>query len=246
MLCPYCDSVITEVPNSGVCPRCGGSLGVNRDLQERQSLNEERSSNRNENALGIPCGTYKGISGGIILNEENLCIWCSILGKKYETTFSYNKLTKILFIRTGDYLDKAYLLLRGEDNKDVPVPRWDHLCLDTTTVTFANNLLFQHIYYLLTVLAPESAETEIINLSKGIRVEQTIVAGIDLEPYFQKYNPYRDVAVKALIKNMGLKKKDAKRLVEGYFDERQKALYAQNPDLVYEDLHMILKRMDPQ
>ena len=26
MICPYCDSVITEVPNSGVCPRCGGLM----------------------------------------------------------------------------------------------------------------------------------------------------------------------------------------------------------------------------
>lgn len=31
MICPYCDSLLKETPESGTCPNCGGSLRVDEN-----------------------------------------------------------------------------------------------------------------------------------------------------------------------------------------------------------------------
>lgn len=234
------------------CPNCGRNCGAERfcagcGLKFQELLEKEPTEQPRMEDYGALYGKYMGSRGFIILNEDHLVIRHEINKKVTETTIPYDKLTKVLFFREQNWARSEYLLLRWEENENVPIPKWGWFFADETTIGGIYGLyMHYHIYHILALLAPSSAERGIVNREDGKAMIKELKDGIDLAPYFDKYNPYRDIAVKALRKNTGLKKKEAELVVQNYFDERQNALYAQDPNAAYRDLYIAKHRLTPE
>ena len=62
---------------------------------------------------------------------------------------------------------------------------------------------------------------------------------INMDDYFQRFHPNRIAAIKALSREAGIDIKQAKKLVDEGFDQRQKQLYASDPSAASRDLKRI-------
>ena len=235
------------------CPNCGKDCGADRicagcGMRFQEPLEKKRTDQpRVEKDYGMPYGKYAGVHGFIILNENHLVIRHEINKKVTETTIPYDKLTKVLLFREQNWARSEYLLLRWEGNSYIPIPEWGWLFNDKTTISgCGGKCVHYHIYHILVLLAPNSAEIGVIDRENNAAKIETLRKHVDLAPYFEKYNPCRDIAVKVLRENTGLKKKDAELVIQSYFDERQNALYAQDPNAAYRDLYRVKHRLTPE
>lgn len=231
----FCQNCGKDCTDARFCPECGQELSA---AAEEKQVTNIRSR--------IPFGKYKAACCSLELKEEGLVVHSSFANKNKATYIPYDKLKKVLYIRTYNAIEDAYLVLRWEENEQLPIPEGNNLNLDDTTVRIVDHmvehLVFYHIFYLLKLLAP-AAEFRIENSAVNIPNLEKLEKDHDIAPYFEEYNPCRQVATKMLRKDTGMKKKAAKVLVDRYFDSQHKVRYEEDLEAIFKDLNIALMNL---
>ena len=228
--CPHCGG--TKL-NGKWCAFCGAQLMVDTVENQQKEISND-----------IPCGKYKGVTSAITL-YDTACVINNRVGlfKKYETRIPYAQITSVVYVRPfGNVTPLGYLLIRWEENKDLPIPPDRRFSGDKTTVTISEivDTLFYHIYCMLKAIVPTSAEFTMIAPQYETFDEKSLLESADLEYYYRKYAPHRVQAVDALCRRTGAEKKTAKDIVDSFFDMRQKAVYTEDPTEAIRDLNRIV------
>ena len=155
MKCPYCDSIIKVVPDSGTCPRCGGSLTV--CIQKKKSQRQELVFPE------PPIGIYRFSDGYLQIAES--CVKISkttVHHGKVNNIIPYSEIAKVNYA-PGKTLKPGFLSVRTEQDKYVPDP---NTTLDRiedkgiASVHKSNNDVFCRIYLFLKECA------DIVNAAK--------------------------------------------------------------------------------
>ena len=95
MICPYCDSVITEVPNSGVCPRCGGLVsGVVEKQTKLEDYYYRYKPNRRKAIKALCKDTGMGLVEAKKMIDQ---AFDALSGESHKDIFSSWKVLKDLF-----------------------------------------------------------------------------------------------------------------------------------------------------
>ena len=230
MFCPNCGN---NCADANFCPKCGTKL--QEKGEERQVL-EQR-------VWEIPVGVYKVFGGHIALGPT----WMEIHKKKnlkaknHTVRFPYTQLTVISYGRNHG-LEGGFVAVRWEGNRDLPIPKnfgealWDATSIQTDS---PSDLLFYHICcFLYTFVNPSSGNAPVYARECYDDLPSTEQ---DLSFYYENYNPYRVEAVEALCENTYMTRKEAARLIDAYFDKRQKAEYEANASAALRDLNKILR-----
>lgn len=231
MFCPNCGN---DAGASNFCSHCGCDL-----------------CSSNGEALNVPVGKYQGTLGYLVLDENALTIHKKILFKTVERKISYDRVAKVAFEKaTG--MGMGFLCIRSADDRNIPLSKNGTASSDETSLVFgsqANEMLLPVVEFLgklavcnercftepsvklmATVLwaeeAPQAEDTESVQLSEEI----------DLEPYFRAYAPGRLPAIKALMHDTGMDMRQAKDLIDSYFNARQQEIYSSDPLAAIRDL----------
>ena len=140
MICPYCDSLLKEAPESGTCPNCGAPLSREvRQAQEKQKLIFPEP----------PLGIYENQLGHHIELTKEAIVFrtrSKLSGPLTQIKgVPYSKLVKVM-IRPGGILKAGYLSVLGEEDKYKLLPQrvWD-AADDDATITF-NRSYYQKFY----------------------------------------------------------------------------------------------------
>ena len=235
MFCPNCGNNCSD---ANFCPKCGTKLP---QKGEESQVSEQR-------VWEIPAGVYKTFGGYIALGPT----WMEIHKKKslnskdHTIKFPYTQLTGVSYGRNNG-LDGGFAAVRWEGNRDLPIPKnfgealWDATSIQTDSL---NDLLFYHICcFLYTFVNPSSGDAPVYARECYDDLPST---GQDLSSYYENYNPYRDKAIAALRENTYMTRKEATRLIDAYFDKRQKAEYAEDATAALRDLNIILGKPDKE
>jgi len=235
MFCPNCGN---DCATMKFCPMCGTKLP--------QKSEEVQAAERR--VWEIPAGVYKTFGGYIALGPT----WMEIHKKKslnskdHTIKFPYTQLTGVSYGRNHG-LDGGFAAVRWEGNRDLPMPKnfgealWDATSIQTDSL---NDLLFYHICcFLYTFVNPSSGDAPVYALECYDDLPST---GQDLSSYYENYNPYRDKAIAALRENTYMTRKEATRLIDAYFDKKQKAEYAEDATAALRDLNIILGKPDKE
>ena len=146
MICPYCDSLLKETPESGTCPNCGAPLSCEiRQAQEKQRLAFPEP----------PLGIYENqLKDHIEITKKAIIFRTRIKLSDPLTRIKvvpYSKLIKVT-IRPGSVLKAGYLSVLGEDDKCRLLPQrvWDAV-LDDASITFNRSYYqkFYKVYYVV-------------------------------------------------------------------------------------------------
>lgn len=239
MFCPNCGR---NCGNANFCPQCGEKLLM--DVAE--TLQEEQKT------WSVPLGVYKGYRSHIELGSD----WLEIHnGNATRTTkipcttrIPYDQLVGVSYHRSR-YLgwDAGFMAVRWKDNHHLPIPiewRTAHVDLTSVWVLPEDDLLFYHICCFLHMFVDPAASSlpEYAYISKG----STKPSPWDLQPYYDKYNPYRKEAIVALCEDVGIQPKEAEHLIDVYFDRQQQKEYASDPQAALRDLNKILHTPEEQ
>ncbi len=230
MFCPNCGNDCADMK---FCPMCGTKLPKKG---EEGQVSEQR-------VWGIPDGVYKAFGGYIALGPT----WMEIHKKKnlkaknHTVRFPYTQLTGVSYGRNNG-LEGGFAAVRWEGNRDLPIPKdfgealWDATSIQTDS---PSDLLFYHICcFLYTFVNPSSSNAPMYARECYDDLPSTEQ---DLSSYYEKYKPYRVDAAEALRANTYMTRKEAERLIDAYFDKRQKAEYAEDTSAALRDLNKILR-----
>lgn len=144
MQCPYCDSILKVMPDSGTCPRCGGSLAdcIQKKKTQRQELVFPEP----------PIGIYRFSDGYLQIAENSVKISKKIVHHgKVNNIIPYKEIVQVSYA-PGKTLRPGFLSIRTEQDKYVPDP---NTILDeiedkgVASVHKSNNDTFYRIYLFL-------------------------------------------------------------------------------------------------
>lgn len=229
MPCPSCGGTVVE---NGHCAFCGNPVAQGDAIRAAKPILPEE----------IPCGLYRGVTSSLQIYEKQCIVSTTLIFKKYETRIPFDKITSLVYVRAGTEL--GYLLFRWDENKDVPIRTDNNFCADKTTVTIAekHDTVFYHLYHMLKVLVPATADCRMVIPSVEMPGLEEAAAQIELDDYFQDHAPYREQAVKAMCQRTGVAEDMAIQLVNRAFDERQQEIYRADPAAAVYDMNLIAGR----
>ena len=221
MFCPNCGK---DCKDAKFCSECGTRLIVGVPIEFAEPETYE-----------IPMGVYLGFESHIELCKESLIIH----NERHTTEIRYTELTAVRFIPKTK-IGTGFFAVRYEGNKHLPLPETLTEALsDATSIHTVQprDLVYYHICcFLYTFVDPNNCDAPAFTIEhKTKHLHQ-----IDVSRYYEKYNPYRDEAVKALREDVAISKAEAKYLIYDYFNKRQQIEYAENPAATLRDLDRIL------
>lgn len=141
MKCEYCDSLIKNVPENGICPNCGGALGI----EDRHST-ELRFPDPPVGIYVDPAGDYIEISDTYIKTFKDIP-----LGKDVVTEIPFDTIYSVKF-EPGAYFKMGFLCVRRLDDIEIPMPvKHSQAIKDNTTIVLSstNNEKFYPVYLFL-------------------------------------------------------------------------------------------------
>lgn len=94
------------------------------------------------------------------------------------------------------------------------------------------------IFYMFKVLAPHVVLETSFDEQHTLILERFSYIN-DLDDYYSRFSPLRNQAVSAIMKEHGLPKNDAQKLIDTLFIKHQKELYQSDPLLAVRDYHRI-------
>ena len=141
MICPYCDSLLKEAPESGTCPNCGGALARKGEL-DRQS----------KTFPDPPIGIYADGLNYIQIEETYVKLFTEmVLSEDWNHKIPYTDIDAVSYTPAVG-ICKGYLTIRDRENRLKPMPKsfW-RTFTDKTTIWFEknNNEKFYNIYTFL-------------------------------------------------------------------------------------------------
>lgn len=244
MFCPNCGN---NCGDARFCTACGTQL---RDIKVQEQQADKSATNaacdhatvnqkKREGSTQIPTsGGYLGVSGSLVLFDSSLSVCVNSLFKKTRTQIPYNQLTTVIYARPQKQHANGVLLLRGESNKNIPIPK--NLIGDKSAISFSQeqDTLFYHIFWMLKAVAPTTARFQMI----VPQAPKAAVESVNMD-YFFRYAPHRERTTDAICAKHGLPKETARALVNQFFDAKQKAAYAADPLDAIRDLNLIVADM---
>lgn len=230
MFCPNCGN---NCADANFCSNCGTKL----------QKKDEEGQGVEQRVWEIPVGVYKVYGGHIALGPTWIEIYKkkNLQAKNHIVRFPYTQLTGVSYGRNHG-LEGGFAAVRWEGNQDLPIPRnFGEALRDATSIQTdsPSDLLFYHICcFLYTFVDPLSGDAPVY-AREGY--DDVSLPEQDLSSYYERYNPYRLDAAEALRENTYMTRKEAARLVDAYFDKRQKAEYAEDASAALRDLNKILR-----
>lgn len=254
--CPYCGNEIVvsksqkehkeSVWSVGQpCPNCGGTqFEKGKCLFCDTQLSVETSPNMQEEEFKLPCAEFQAISSSLQLFEDHCIVTRRFIHKTVTTKIPYDAITSLRYVRVGAVNAMlGFLEFRFEGNKQIPVnTKYMDLNDDPTTIVTnsVSDLLFYHLYYALQVVsAPDLQCDMIVPPVRYIQAINTPI-GIDMDAVFERFAPFREQAVKAICEETMLTRTRAVRLVNEFFDARQKQIYGTDPNAAIRDLYTVI------
>lgn len=249
MFCPNCG---TDCKDANFCPECGTSLrGWNETENALPSDIDGTDTAAAE--LNIPTGKYSGTLGYIELRDTDVLIYKKILFKTVETTINYTDIAAVAYQKAKG-LSSGFLSIRSKQERFTPLANGFTAPSDKTALTFetAENVPMFQAYQCLQAFAERNridcTPTEVPDEMVSSGIEPIAVTdgngasacSIDMDAYFERFNPNKTAAIKAIVKETGMDVRQAKDLVDREFAQRQKALYTAQPDVAMRDLKRTL------
>lgn len=232
MFCPNCGN---NCGDAKFCSNCGTAL----------KAGPVHSVKMEEGNFDFPYGSYRGFVSSLTLYDTYLEITRRPMLKKFTTKIPYSQLVAVQFHRQVDIKNNsAYLIVRGEENKHIPIPNEAELWNEKTMImtTPVTDVLFFHIFSALKAVVPSTVEFSRVapaeNMVTDIKVSEEI-----LDALFVKYAPFREDAVEALCTRTGMKRKIAVIVIDCAFDARQTAIYEANPREAIRDLNIVVDKL---
>ena len=112
MICPYCDSLLKETPESGTCPNCGGALASKGKLNKKKFPTP-------------PVGLYENHVGHHIEIGEDMVTFRKRPGLSGRLSIvevvPYSELYAVSIVRPGRILS-GFLSVRSKAKKYYPMP----------------------------------------------------------------------------------------------------------------------------
>lgn len=242
--CPQCGEKLKKSVDVTFCPKCGMNCGGAKfcsQCGEKLQMDVEETPQEEQKTWSVPLGVYKGFDSYIELGSD----WLEIYNRKATDPCAvrilYKQLVALSYIRERFIFDSgAYLAVRWTENQHLALPKKNYEAYKESTTAFAfqpEDLLFYHICcFLYTLVDPASCSPPEYAHKKG---RNKPVCPRDLQPYYEKYNPYRQDAVDALCEDIGIFPNEAEQLIDAYFDKQQQKEYAADPQAALRDLNKI-------
>lgn len=229
------------------CPKCGNDCRDNRFCVRCGAQVQESQTNTYEgkDSYEVPTGKFRASSGYLRLEKYALIIGDRGDLFKKEVTIPYDKLITVLYVRSQTRLgNPGFLIVRWEGNRNKPMPVGLARYGDRTSVSFTQreDLMFYHIYCFLKTVAPYSAQFNMERHTPDNREFDNWVENVDMDAYFERFSPYREIAISKAWKDLGLNYASTAALVEKAFDVRQQELYAREPSKALRDLNRVIVR----
>lgn len=113
-------------------------------------------------------------------------------------------------------------------------------CLDILFNRDENIGRFFVLFFVIKSLSPASVEFRVGKLGRGTEDLQAY-GTIDWDDYFRRFAPHRERAAEALCRDHAIPEKQAKVMVDLFFEERQLRRYEEDPNLAVRDMALILR-----
>ena len=241
--CPQCGEKLKKDVDATFCPKCGMNCGSAKfcpQCGENLQKSATGTPQEEQKTWGIPLGVYKGYNSHIELGPDWLEIYNRDATDPCTVRIPYNQLVTVLYHRPQHILDMGFLLLRWTGNQHLPTQGKGFLVYKDSTfvhIFHGDELVFYHIAcFLYTFVDPESCSPPEYAHKKK---RSNPVYPRDVQPYYEKYNPYRQDAIDALCEDIGIFPNEAEQLIDAYFDRQQQREYAEDPQAALRDLNKI-------
>lgn len=232
MFCPNCGN---NCGDAKFCSNCGTAL----------KAVSAQSTKAEDGNFDFPYGTYRGFVSSVALYDTSLEVSRRPVLKKFTTKIPYSQLTAVQFHRQVDINNNsAYLIVRGEENKHIPMPNEAELWNEKTMVmtTPVTDVLFFHIFCALKTLVPSTVEFSRVAPAENMITDVNVSEEI-LDALFARHTPFREDAVEALCTRTGMKRKIAVIVIDRAFDARQTEIYEANPREAIRDLNIVVDKL---
>lgn len=258
MFCPNCGMDCRE---SKFCPECGTDLRK-QDKTEGVTISEVDNAAKTSVDMDIPIGKYNGTLGYVELRDTEIFIHKKVLFKTVETSIQYVDIAAVAYQKAKG-LGTGFLSIRSRQERFTPLADQSNAASDKTELVFGNQVnapMFQ-VYQFLQVFAEKNAiscatadvpdqtvssgsnpslNTCPIDMASSDTVQPSDICSIDMDEYFERFNPNKIAAIKAIVREKGIDMRQAKELVDREFAHRQKIIYAAQPDAAMRDLKRAL------
>lgn len=225
MPCPHCGGTQLE---EGKCVFCGADLIV--------EMPDTPVFDHGQDSYEIPYRKFYPnpfIKYCLSVERDAVVIETPSFFVKTKLRIPYDRLTAVKFIFTaGEDVHIAFYW--NDPTPNAPSPR--------ESIFNGNRGLFEesleyHVFYVLKHLVPATVEFSVEYPSARAIPE----CNVNLERYFEVYNPLRYRAVNALCHDEKLSQAEAWEVVNDYFNKKQKALYDADSRLAVRDYHRLLR-----
>lgn len=245
MFCPNCGK---DCGDDNFCSNCGVRLKGN---YQQATSSDARSSGTLPNSTGVQKASadiptsisYLGRRGVVLLYESAVSISTGSGEFKKRIEIPFDQLVTVIYMRpSSNGWNDGVLLLRGEANRDKPIPEIRHMAFDdaAATIPLEKDILFYHVYHLLKAVAPHTAKFEMIIPKSKIKKLDELAEGIDFDSLWNRFAPFRESAVKEICNMHKIKHEAARVLVDREFDARQKLRYDADPFDAIRDLKLLV------
>ena len=157
MICPYCDSLIRNLPDNRTCPQCGAALGG--CIGEKPVLKKDLVFPE------PPVGVYKDVGGYIAVEKDSITFYRHRwpFTRKTYRTIPFHEIYAVSYIAPTTVMCGAVCVRQWQD-RHIPLPTND-FSTDETSVYFAGHKAkaFMPVYHFLKQCA------DIVNVSSNIQ-----------------------------------------------------------------------------
>lgn len=233
MFCPNCG---TDCKDAKFCPECGTDLRVQKGTG---------SGDFPATAVEIPFGKYEGTLGYVELRDTEMLLHKKVLFKTVETSILYTDIAAVAYQKAEGF-GTGFLAIRSRQDRFLPLANKNTAASDKTALTFGSPVsatMFQ-VYQCLQAFAEQNHIDCVSQVPDKVDFNSqstgACAVDVDMDAYFERFNPNKMAAIKAIVNETGMDLKQAKDLVDREFSQRQKALYATQPDAAMRDLKRAL------
>ncbi len=227
MPCPYCGAGELEGDR---CAYCGSRLlfqgGPQRGKADPTDILYRK--------YWTPCGC-------LVLAKDGLLISRIIALRSCKTMIPYDRINCVSLERTNK---KGFLFVRGNSDEKKPPASEREYTLDRNTIYFPLKqvgTLYQQIFWFLAAKAPEGAQRILKTDAVTVPREGIPGRGVSLNPFFDRYQPFREPAAAAMREQLGIAPETAGYYTDALFDMRQEALYRADPEAAARDLARVVE-----
>ena len=155
MVCPYCDSVIRDLPDNHICPHCGASLALYSKIEcKGQQKSQLQSTSRRVRGITFPnppVGRYKDAAGYLEVGEDGITFYRKQFIRESKRTIRFGDIYAVSY-KPGVTLNSGFLCVREWKDRNIPlVHASSDAVFDETSVYFvkSKNGIFEQIYMFL-------------------------------------------------------------------------------------------------